>query len=331
MSVQALVEGAVVERADRGTPLLAVERLTVDAESVRLVDGVDLTLRAGERVALVGESGSGKSVTARALLRLDPGLRLGGAVRLTGTDLLTLPIKAMSAVRGRRIGMVFQDPMGALDPLQTIGDQVAEPLRVRGMRRREAQAAVRTLLDDLGVDRADERMRAYPHEFSGGMRQRVVLAMALVGEPELLIADEPTTALDVRVQKQVLRLLDTVCAERGLAVLLITHDLGVVAGFAERVVVMYAGRAVEERAIGPIYREPAHPYTAGLLGAVPRVDRLGERLEPIPGAPPSPSARPSGCAFHPRCPKAMDRCADEVPAWRPVPAGRAACHLLEES
>ncbi|MCF7547533.1 ABC transporter ATP-binding protein [Pseudonocardia sp. WMMC193] len=318
---------ALLEETGVDTALLAVRGLTVDAGDVRLVDGVDLSLRAGERVALVGESGSGKSVTARALLRLDRGLRLGGSVRLGGTDLLALSDKEMSAVRGRRVGMVFQDPMGALDPLQTIGEQVAEPLRLRGLRRREAHERARALLDDLGVDRAAERMRAYPHEFSGGMRQRVVLAMALIGEPEVLVADEPTTALDVRVQAQVLRLLDTVCAERGLGVLLITHDLGVVAGFAERVVVMYAGRAVEAQPIRPLYAAPAHPYTAGLLRAVPRVDRLGERLEPIPGAPPSPAARPGGCAFHPRCPVALDRCATEVPAW----TGVAACHLLEES
>jgi oligopeptide/dipeptide ABC transporter ATP-binding protein len=219
--------------------------------------------------------------------------------------------------------------MDALNPLQTIGDQITEPLLLRGVSRKQARQRACAMLEELGVARASERMRAYPHEFSGGMRQRVVLAMALIGEPDVLIADEPTTALDVLVQKQVLMLLEEVYRRRKLAVLLITHDLAVVAGFAERVVVMYAGRKVEERSTVSLFTAPAHPYTSALLQALPRVDRPPARLEPIPGFPPSPAARPSGCAFHPRCPVAIGICTEEVPALRRVGHdGAAACHLV---
>lgn len=222
-------------------PLVTVDKLTVDmplgrsGASVRIVDGVDFSIGVGERVALVGESGSGKSLTARALMRLDRLARLSGRVDFDGTDLLKLSDRDMGRLRGSSIAMVFQDPMSFLDPLMTIGDQVAETLRIRGIGKAEARKRALAVLDELGVDRAAQRLDAYPHEFSGGMRQRVVLAMALIGEPRLLIADEPTTALDVRVQDQVLDLLDDVSTRRGLAVLFITHDLGVVAGFAERV------------------------------------------------------------------------------------------------
>ena len=313
-------------------PLLEVRGLCVDASTasgpLRLVDGFDLSLFAGDRVALVGESGSGKTVTARAIMRLDPSVRLSGSVRLHGSELLSLGERAMSRVRGRRIGMVFQDPMEALNPLQTIGEQVAEPLQIRGVRRREAWERARLLLEELGVPHAAERMRAYPHEFSGGMRQRVGLAMALICDPDVLIADEPTTALDVRVQKQVLALLDEVTRRRQLAVLLITHDLAVVAGFAARVVVMYAGRKVEERPTRALFESAAHPYTSALLKALPRVDRFTHRLDPIPGFPPTPQTRPSGCAFHPRCPLALEVCSREIPAPASVSGGgSAACHL----
>jgi oligopeptide/dipeptide ABC transporter ATP-binding protein len=311
--------------------LLSIERLVVDAgpreQPVRLLDGFDLSIGAGERVALVGESGSGKSVAARAVLRLDPGLRLSGSIRLAGEELLTWSEPQMRAVRGRRIGMVFQDPIGSLNPLMTVGAQVMEPMLAMGVARSEARARAHRLLEELGVANAGARMRAYPHEFSGGMRQRVVMAMALSCEPELLIADEPTTALDVRVQDQVLQLLDRVSRERGLAVLLITHDLGIVAGFAERVAVMYCGRKVHEDAVAPIFARPAHPYTCGLLEAVPRIDSPAARLTAIPGAPPQPSARPPGCAFHPRCPRCTDRCREDVPDARPTAdGGTVACH-----
>jgi peptide/nickel transport system ATP-binding protein len=316
--------------------LLCIERLVVDAgpldAPIRLLDGFELSVAAGERVALVGESGSGKSVAARAVLRLDPALRLSGSVRLSGDELLTVSEKEMQAVRGRRIGMVFQDPIGSLNPLMTIGAQVMEPMLAMGIARRAARARACQLLDDLGVANSAARMKAYPHEFSGGMRQRVVLAMALSCEPDLLIADEPTTALDVRVQEQVLQLLDQVSRERGLAVLLITHDLGIVAGFAERVAVMYSGRKVHEDRVEEIFSQPVHPYTHGLIQAVPRIDAPTARLTAIPGSPPHPAARPSGCAFHPRCPRCASLCREDVPASRPTPSGgTVTCHSPEKS
>ena len=315
--------------------LLRIAGLSIDAgpseRPVRLVDGFDLDIRAGERVALVGESGSGKSVTARAVLRLDPGLRATGSVRLGGQELLTLPDKAMRAVRGARVGMVFQDPMGALNPLMTIGAQVMEPLRAAGVGRAQARRRAAELLGELGVADAAARMRSYPHEFSGGMRQRVVLAKALIRDPELLIADEPTTALDVRVQEQVLSLLDRVASDRSLAVLLITHDLGIVAGFAQRVAVMYSGRKVHQDDVAAVFTNAEHPYTAGLLAAVPRLDRPQLRLVAIPGAPPAPAGRPAGCAFHPRCPEATDICRSQPPPSLPrAGGGIVACHHREE-
>ncbi len=316
-------------------PLVTVEKLNVDVPlggrgaGARIVDGVDFTIGVGERVALVGESGSGKSLTARALMRLDRSARLSGRVDFDGIDLLKLSDREMGRHRGSSIAMVFQDPMSFLDPLMTIGDQVAETLRIRGVGRAEARRRALAVLDELGVDRAAERLDSYPHEFSGGMRQRVVLAMALVGEPRLLIADEPTTALDVRVQDQVLDLLDDISARRGLAVLFITHDLGVVAGFAERVMVMYSGRIVEDGAVAEVFARPGHPYTQGLIKAVPRIDQDLGALYAIPGAPPLPLARPAGCPFHPRCDQRFARCEKDLPALLPVGASRVACHLLD--
>ncbi|MCF1741401.1 ABC transporter ATP-binding protein [Paradevosia shaoguanensis] len=314
-------------------PLVTAQGLTVDmplgrgAANVRIVDNIDFSIGVGERVALVGESGSGKSLTARALMRLDRLARLSGRIDFDGTDLLKLPEREMTRYRGDSIAMVFQDPMSFLDPLMTIGDQVAETLRIRGVGRTEARKRALAVLDELGVDRAAERLDSYPHEFSGGMRQRVVLAMALVGEPRLLIADEPTTALDVRVQDQVLDLLDDVSTRRGLAVLFITHDLGVVAGFAERVMVMYSGRIVEDGEVETVFARPKHPYTRGLIKAVPRIDQDLHKLYAIPGAPPPPLARPSGCPFHPRCSEAFDRCRSELPVVLDVAGERVACHL----
>jgi oligopeptide/dipeptide ABC transporter ATP-binding protein len=315
-------------------PLVTVEKLSVDIPlgrqgSVRIVDSIDFSIGVGERVALVGESGSGKSLTARALMRLDRVAKLSGRVDFDGTDLLTLSERDMARLRGGSIAMVFQDPMSFLDPLMTIGDQVAETLRIRGVARPEARKRALAVLDELGVDRAAERLDSYPHEFSGGMRQRVVLAMALVGEPRLLIADEPTTALDVRVQDQVLDLLDEVSTRRGLAVLFITHDLGVVAGFAERVMVMYSGRVVEDGAVDAVFADPRHPYTRGLIKAVPRIDQDLEKLYAIPGAPPPPLARPGGCPFHPRCGDAFERCRVDLPLVRQLDGPRVACHLYD--
>jgi peptide/nickel transport system ATP-binding protein len=314
---------------------LAVTGLTIDSQTrvgdrVRLVDGVTLSLGRGERLALVGESGSGKSVTARAILGLDSDLILGGSVSLGGTELVGAPSRTMQGVRGSRIGMVFQDPMNALNPLQTIGAQVAEPLLIRGVRKRSAYAQAADLLEELGVVRARERMKAYPHEFSGGMRQRVVLAIALICEPEILIADEPTTALDVMVQRQVLAILERACRDRGIGLLLITHDLGVVAGIAERVAVMYSGRIVEEGSAETVFASPAHPYTIGLLAAVPRMDQAPRRMVTIPGSTPLPADRPDGCAFHPRCPVTVSRCRTAHPVPKIASGGSLAeCHLVD--
>ncbi len=247
-----------------------------------LVHGVDLTIRRGERLALVGESGSGKSMTAKAVMRLDPTVRLGGSIRVQGTEIVGAPARRVRALRGATVSMVFQDPMTALNPVLTIGDQVAEPLVIRGVGRREARRRALEMLDRLGVPDAARRLSAYPSEFSGGMRQRVVMAAALVAQPALLIADEPTTALDVRVQEQVLDLIEEQSRELGLAVLLITHDLAIVAGLAHRVAVMYRGTIVENRPVDELFADPAHPYTRGLLASIPRIDGdPGVRLKTV--------------------------------------------------
>jgi len=239
---------------------------------LELVHGIDLSIAAGERVALVGESGSGKSMTAKAILRLDRMTRLGGSLRLAGTEIVGASERTLRELRGATASMVFQDPMTALNPVLTIGEQVAEPLVIRGVGRREARRRAIGMLDRLGVPGAARRVDAYPSEFSGGMRQRVVMAAALIAEPQLLIADEPTTALDVRVQEQVLDLIEEQSRELGLGVLLITHDLGIVAGLAHRVAVMRRGRIVEDRDVDDVFAAPAHPYTRALLGSIPRID-----------------------------------------------------------
>ena len=263
-------------------PLLSIDRLSVavpekdriggGAGDLTLVDTLSLQIRPGERVALVGESGSGKSMTARSILRLDPFLTLTGSIRWKDRELVGASERQLRRIRGKEISMIFQDPMTALNPVLTIGEQVAEPLTVRGMSRKRAYAQAVEMLDQLRVPKAKERMRAYPGQFSGGMRQRVVMAAALVAEPDLLIADEPTTALDVRVQEQVLDLLEEQSRERNLAVLFITHDLGIVAGLAHRVAVMLRGCLVEERTVDDLFARPQHPYTRGLIGSVPRLD-----------------------------------------------------------
>ncbi|GAB6896953.1 ABC transporter ATP-binding protein [Kineosporia succinea] len=253
--------------------LLSVEDLRVSYGSREVVHGVSFSLEKGSRTALVGESGSGKSVTARAVLQLDVAARLRGSVRLEGQELVDASAKVVRSVRGSRVGLVFQDPLTSLNPVMTIGWQIMQPLVIRGVKKKEARERGIALLSRLGVKDASGRFDDYPHQFSGGMRQRVVIAIAVIAEPELLIADEPTTALDVRVQAAVLDLLHEVAQERGMAVLLITHDLGVVAGFADDVVVMRHGRIVETAPVGPLFADPQHPYTKGLLGAVPRLDR----------------------------------------------------------
>ena len=298
---------------------LAVTFPTEDA-SVAAVRGVTLRVDPGEVVAVVGESGSGKSATAMAVIGLLPEYaEVSGSVRLHGTELLGLGDDAMSRIRGKSIGTVFQDPMSALTPVYTVGDQIAEAITVHqrrngGTDKRSARRRAIELLDLVGINQPERRARAFPHELSGGERQRVVIAIAIANDPDLLICDEPTTALDVTVQAQILDVLKTARDVTGAGVLIITHDLGVVAEFADRSVVMYAGRAVETSPVGALYRDRRMPYTIGLLGSVPRLDAAqGTRLVPIPGAPPSLAALDPGCPFAPRCPLAIDDCRTHEP------------------
>ncbi len=312
---------------------LDVHGLTVVAGERTIVDGLSFMLDRGQILGLVGESGSGKTVACRALMRLLPSTSLriaGGSVRLEGTDLLALEPDAMREVRGRRIGMIFQNPASHLDPVMTIGGQIAESLRFhRGGDAREAKQAAIELLRQVGIPDPRRRVDDFPHQFSGGMRQRAMIALALACEPDLLIADEPTTALDVTVQAQILRLLLDLRDQRGLSIILITHDLGVVAQTCDTVAVMYAGRLCEEGAKRDVLRSPLHPYTARLIACQPSTAMPGRLLASIPGQPPLPSSFPRGCRFHPRCEKAMDLCRDMAPAMVEVAPGRsAACHLV---
>jgi len=305
-------------------PLLGVRDLavsfTTEEGPVRAVDGVDLELRAGEVLAVVGESGSGKSVTAMTLMGLTrgPNAAISGAATFEGTELLAAGDAELRAIRGNRMAMIFQDPMSSLDPVYRVADQIVEQIRAhRDLGKEEARERAIELLDAVGIPDAAKRADSYPHEFSGGMRQRAMIAMALSLEPSLLIADEPTTALDVTVQAQIIELLRDLNRERDLSILLITHDIGVVAEIADRVAVMYAGRIVEYGTLDEIFYEPQHPYTWGLLGSLTRIDRpRPRRLPQIPGMPPSLLAPPQGCHFRPRCAHAFDRCL-EVPGLAP--------------
>ncbi len=320
-------------------PLLEVRDLAVTftgPEGVaRAVDGVDLVVEEGETVGLVGESGCGKSVTALALLRLveAPGrIAHGSSVRLEGRDLLALGTKEMRAVRGNHVALVFQEPASALNPVLRIGDQIAEAIRAHeAVSRSTAKWRAIEMLQAVGIPDAEKRARSYPHHLSGGMRQRVLLAMALVCRPKLLLADEPTTALDVTIQAEILELLDRLQQKLGMAVLLITHNLGIVAERTRRVYVMYAGQIVEEATTGELFARPAHPYTQGLMEAVPSLDERRERLHAIPGQVPPASAWPPGCRFHPRCPYAWERCRAEMPGPLQVSSGHTArCWLVTE-
>ena len=299
--------------------LLSVRDLRVgfNTESglLQAVGGVSFDLAAGEVLAIVGESGAGKSVTAQTILGLtrSPNARIEGTVRLGETDLLGAGDETMRSIRGDRVAMVFQDPMTSFNPVYRIGRQIGEGIRAhrRDVSKDEARERAVELLDAVGIPDAERRVDAYPHEFSGGMRQRAMIAMALALDPEVLIADEPTTALDVTVQAQILRLIERLNRERGLATILITHDLGIVAETADRVLVMYAGRVVEEGTLEEIFYDPQHPYTWGLLGSLTRLDReRSERLQQIGGTPPSLLDLPAGCSFRPRCPHAFDRCTE---------------------
>jgi oligopeptide/dipeptide ABC transporter ATP-binding protein len=297
------------------------------------VDGVSFTLDRGETLALVGESGCGKSLTSLALLQLVPAsgqVEPGSTVRLGDTDVLSLKGEALRHIRGRRIGMIFQDPMTSLNPVFTVGDQIAEGVRAHlPVSRAEARERARTLLQEVGIPDPAGRLDAYPHQLSGGMRQRVMIAIALAAEPEILVADEPTTALDVTVQAQILEVLDRLRRARGMAVLLITHDLGIVAGRADRVSVMYAGQIVEEAPTPELFAHPSHPYTQGLFASVPRISGPVNRLTPIGGTVPAPTAWPAGCRFRPRCPQAFEKC-QLPPELLPVgPDHRMRCWLAE--
>ncbi|ARZ67982.1 ABC transporter ATP-binding protein [Streptomyces albireticuli] len=312
-------------------PVLDIRDLRVDfdgpAGPVPAVRGVDLTLRRGEVLGLVGESGSGKSTVALAAMGLLPRTaRVHGSVRAAGTELLGLGDRALSRIRGRRIAMVFQDPLSALTPVHRVGDQIAEAVRAhQDVSRAHARRRAVELLDLVGIPEPGRRADAYPHEFSGGMRQRAMIAMAVANDPDVLLADEPTTALDVTVQAQVLDVLRTAQRETGAALLLVSHDLGVIAGMADRVAVMYAGRVVESAPATELFATPRMPYTIGLLGAVPRPDTADRPLTPIPGAPPELRLLPRGCAFAPRCPLADDACAAAEPALTGAGDHLAAC------
>jgi oligopeptide/dipeptide ABC transporter ATP-binding protein len=326
-------------RPDAGEPLLRVHNLRtyfhLGSALARAVDGVSFDIRAGETVGMVGESGCGKSVTALSLLRLvDPPGRIesGSRIEFEGRDLLSLDDEGIRRIRGNRIAMVFQEPMTALNPVFTVGDQVAEVARVHSDASRKAawERAIE-MLNLVGIPDPRERARSYPHQLSGGMRQRVLIAMALVMNPSLLIADEPTTALDVTIQAQILELIAELQQRLGLAVLLITHDLGVVAEVTSRVLVMYGGQIVERAPVRELFRNPGHPYTRGLLEAMPRLGRQRERLVVIPGTVPPPTRWPSGCRFRDRCAWAWHRCVDEPPPEYPVSADHEArCHLVDE-
>jgi oligopeptide/dipeptide ABC transporter ATP-binding protein len=305
-----------------------------DAGTVRAVDGVNLTIRKGETLGVVGESGCGKSVTALSILRLipnPPGRVVGGKILMDGRNLLELPEDEMRKVRGGSISMIFQEPMTSLNPVFTVGDQIAEGIRLhQRLSKGDSWTKAIEMLRLVRIPDPDRRVKEYPHQMSGGMRQRVMIAMALSCNPQLLIADEPTTALDVTIQAQILELLNQLKSELGMAVMLITHDLGVVADTAARVAVMYAGRVVEEASVMDLFTHPKHPYTQGLLNSIPRIEKAERRprLQAIPGMVPDLLDLPSGCKFQARCDKVFDACRGEEPALKQVgPDHQARCYL----
>ncbi|MBI2710362.1 MAG: ABC transporter ATP-binding protein [Actinobacteria bacterium] len=314
-------------------PVLVVDDLHVSFRGpdgpVPVVRGVSFEVHEGGSLAVVGESGSGKTVSMLAVLGLLPGATVRGSARYRGTELLGASQARLRAVRGAHLGMIFQDPMTSLNPVLTVGRQIAGVLRAHDRRLRSAAARARAveLLDLVSIPQPDRRARAYPHELSGGMRQRVMIAMAVANRPDVLIADEPTTALDVTVQAQILDVVTRLRREQGIGLVLITHDLGVVAGNADRVAIMYAGRVVEDGPMTATFASPGHPYTRGLLASLPRLDR---RRDPVPigGAPPSPSSWPTGCPFHPRCPLAVDACREAEPDLVALGDARVACSVV---
>ncbi|MER0246003.1 ABC transporter ATP-binding protein [Streptomyces sp. HSW2009] len=329
-----------MDAADPGVPLLDVRDLQVEFRLrdgvVKAVSGVSYQVRAGETLAVLGESGSGKSVTAQAIMGIldsPPGYVTGGQVLFQGRDLLALGRDERRKVRGSQLAMIFQDALSALNPVLSVGAQLGEMFQVhRGLSRKDARKKAAELMDRVRIPAAAQRVGDYPHQFSGGMRQRIMIAMAMALEPALIIADEPTTALDVTVQAQVMELLAELQREMQMGLILITHDLGVVADVADKIAVMYAGRIVETAPVHDLYRAPAHPYTRGLLDSIPRLDQRGQELYAIKGLPPNLMRIPAGCPFHPRCPRARDVCrADRPPLYEVAPGRASACHFWEET
>lgn len=315
-------------------PLLQVRELCVEFPTrhgvLKALDKVSFDIAPGEILGVVGESGAGKSLTGAALIGLlePPGRVSGGEIVFEGERIDNLPAEAMRKLRGKKIGAIFQDPLTSLNPLFTVGQQLIQTIRTH-LPLNEAQARTRAieLLKQTGIPAPESRIDQYPHQFSGGMRQRVVIALALAGEPKLIVADEPTTALDVSIQAQIIQLLKRVCRQHGAAVMLVTHDMGVIAETCDRVAVMYAGRVVEIGPVDRVIHAPAHPYTIGLMGSIPAMDEDRERLQQIDGAMPRLNAMPGGCAFHPRCPHALEHCRSDKPELVEVGATRAACWL----
>jgi len=314
--------------------LLEVQNLIVEFPNrrgtLRALDDVSFSIAPGEILGVVGESGAGKSLTGASIIGLlePPGRVAGGRIVLEGQRIDDLPHAQMRHIRGRRIGAIFQDPLTSLNPLYTVGQQLVETIRTHlSLDAAQARARAIELLQDTGIPAAEQRIDHYPHQFSGGMRQRVVIALALAAEPQLIVADEPTTALDVSIQAQIIQLLKSICKSRGAAVMLITHDMGVIAETCDRVAVMYAGRIAEIGPVHEVINHPAHPYTAGLMASIPDMDSERERLAQIDGAMPRLNAIPPGCAFNPRCPHAFERCRVERPDLMPAGATRAACWL----
>jgi len=314
--------------------LLEVSHLVVDIPgrrgTLRAIDGISFSIAPGEILGVVGESGAGKSLTGAAIIGLlePPGRVASGEILLEGKRIDNLSAHEMQHIRGKRIGAIFQDPLTSLNPLFTVGKQLTETIRAHlPVSEREARQRAIGLLEDTGIPGAAQRIDHYPHQFSGGMRQRVVIALALAAEPTLIVADEPTTALDVSIQAQIIQLLKRLCHERGAAVMLITHDMGVIAETCDRVAVMYAGRIVEIGPVHEVIHAPAHPYTAGLMASIPDMSVERERLNQIDGAMPRLNAIPSGCAYHPRCPRVFERCQVERPTLIAAGATHAACWL----
>jgi peptide/nickel transport system ATP-binding protein len=313
-------------------PLLEVKNLRVEFPTRRgtllALDDISFSIAPGEILGVVGESGAGKSLTGASIIGLldPPGRIAGGQILLAGQRIDNLPYEAMRRIRGRQIGAIFQDPLTSLNPLYTVGRQLIETIRTHlPVGEAEARARAIRLLQETGIPAAEQRIDQYPHQFSGGMRQRVVIALALAAEPKLIVADEPTTALDVSIQAQIISLLKRLCREHGAAVMLVTHDMGVIAETCDRVAVMYAGRIAEIGPVADVIHRPAHPYTVGLMGSIPSMDEDREQLAQIDGSMPRLTAIPTGCAFNPRCPQVFERCRRERPDLMDAGATRAAC------